>query len=116
MKSFAVVVPIGPGTVELRRFHDLMDSLSIYEPGARLCVAIDSSPFARNVVWRGKSACRLVTLHAPFRERGEPLWGRLSASLLVGFDLIRRAGPFDFVLRADTDALITGRFRDTVSR
>ena len=42
--------------------------------------------------------------------------GRLSASLLVGFDLIRRAGPFDFVLRADTDALITGRFRGAVSR
>jgi hypothetical protein len=115
MKNFAVVVPIGPGAAELRRFRGLIDSLWTYEPGARLCVAIDSSPYARNVAPRGKRACRFITVHAPFRGQGEPLMGRLSASLLVGFDFIRRAGPFDFVLRADTDALITGRFRDTVS-
>jgi hypothetical protein len=116
MKSFAVIVPIGPGTAELRRFRFLIDSLWDYEPAARLCVAIDSSPNLRNVAPRGKRTCRFVTLHAPFDGQGEPLLGRLSASLLVGFDFIRRAGPFDFVLRADTDALITGRFRDTVSR
>src|SRR5580704_12145792 len=120
MKSFAVIVPIGPDAIELRRFHDLIDSLWSYEPGARLCVAIDSSPQARNVVRhvfpRGKRTCRFITLRAPFFGQGEPLRGRLSASLLVGFDRIRREGPFDFVLRADTDALITGRFRDTVSR
>jgi hypothetical protein len=120
MKSFAVIVPIGPHTMELRRFHDLIDSLWSYEPGARLCVAIDSSPHARNVVrnvvTRGKRTCRFITLRAPFFGHGEPLMGRLSASLLVGFDLIRRKGPFDFILRADTDALITGRFRQMVSR
>jgi hypothetical protein len=116
MKSFAVIVPVGPGAAELRRFHDLMDSLWSYEPGARLCVAIDSSTYARNVAPRGKTACRFVTLHAPFRQQGQARWGRLSASLLLGFDLIHRAGPFDFVLRADTDALITGKFRHAVSR
>jgi hypothetical protein len=116
MKSFAVIVPIGPGAAELQRFHFLIDSLWDYEPAARLCVAIDSSPYPRNVAPRDKHTCRFVTLHAPFHGQGEPLLGRLSASLLVGFDFIRRAGPFDFVLRADTDALITGRFRDTVSR
>jgi len=116
MKSFAVIVPIGPGAAELRRFHFLIESLWSHEPGARLCVAIDSSPYPRNVAPRDKRTCRFVTLHAPFHGQGEPLRGRVSASLLVGFDFIRRAGPFDFVLRADTDALIMGRFRDTVSR
>jgi hypothetical protein len=128
MKSFAVIVPIGPDAIELRRFHDLIDSLWSYEPGARLCVAIDSSPHARNVVRsvvrnvvpnvvpRGQRTCTFVTLRAPFFGHGDPLMGRLSASLLVGFDFIRRKGPFDFVLRADTDALITGSFRDAVSR
>lgn len=124
MKSFAVIVPIGPDAAELRRFHALIDSLWSYEPGARLCVAIDSSPHARNVmrnvavnvVLRGKERCRFITLRAPFLGQGDPLTGRLSASLLVGFDLIRRQGPFDFVLRADTDALVTGRFRLAVSR
>jgi hypothetical protein len=116
MKSFAVIVPIGPGAIELRRFHYLLDSLWSYEPGASLCVAIDSSSRARNVEPSEKYKCRFITLRAPFKGQGEPLMGRLSASLLAGFDLIRRQGPFDFVLRADTDALVTGKFRDTVSR
>ncbi len=116
MKSFALIVPIGPGTAELRRFHDLFDSLWSFEREARLCVAIDNSPYARIVAPRRKRGCRFITLHNPFRGRGEPLMGRLSASLLSGFDLIRRSGPFDFVLRADTDALITGKFCDKVSR
>jgi hypothetical protein len=116
MTGFAFIVPVGPGTAELRRFHDLFDSLWSFERGVRLCVAIDSSPYARIVAPRRKRACRFITIHNPFRDRGEPLMGRLSASLLAGFDLIRRSGPFDFVLRADTDALITGKFRDKVSR
>jgi hypothetical protein len=116
MKSFALIVPIGPDAAELRRFHDLLDSLWSYERGARLYVAIDSSPQMRNVMPRHKRMRSLVTLRDPFHGQGEPLMGRLSASLLAGFALIHRAGPFDFVLRADTDALITGKFRDTVSR
>lgn len=116
MKSFALIVPIGPGATELQRFHDLLESLWSYERGARLYVAIDSSPHVRNVMPRDKRMRNLVTLRNPFHGQGEPLMGRLSASLLVGFALIHKAGPFDFVLRADTDALIGGKFRDTVSR
>jgi hypothetical protein len=116
MKSFALIVPIGPGAAELRRFHDLLESLWSYERGARLYVAIDSSPHARSVMPRDKRMRNLITLRDPFHGQGEPLMGRLSASLLLGFALTHRAGPFDFVLRADTDALITGKFRDTVSR
>lgn len=116
MKGFAVIVPIGPGAAELRRFHDLIDSLWRYEPGARLCVAIDSSPCPRRVAPPQNRTCKYIVLKAPFHGQGRPLLGRLSASMLVGLDLIRRQGPFDFVLRADTDALITGRFRETVSR
>ena len=116
LKRFAVIVPIGPGTEELRRFHDFIDSLWSYEPGARLCVALDSSPYGRNLAPRDKRTCRFIALRAPFHGFGKPLMGRLSASLLLGYEIIRRAGPFDFVLRADTDALITGGFRETVSR
>jgi hypothetical protein len=115
MKGFAVIVPIGPGATELRRFHDFLDSLWSYEQGARLCVAIDDSPYARSVIPRVRRTCRFVILRDPFRGKGEPLMGRLSASLLLGFEYIRRAGAFDFVLRADTDALVAGRFREAVS-
>ncbi len=63
-----------------------------------------------------RSKCRFLTLHNLFADQGEALMGRLSASLLTGFELIRRAGPFDFVLRADTDALSAGEFHHAVSR
>lgn len=116
LNTFAVIVPIGPGVEELRRYRDFIDSLWSYEPEARLFVAIDSSPFPRNLMPGNKRRCRFITLRAPFHGLGEPLMGRLSASLLVGYEIIRRQGPFDFVLRADTDALITGRFRERVSR
>jgi hypothetical protein len=116
LKKFAVIVPIGPGSEELRRYRDFLDSLWHYEPSASLCVAIDSSPVARSIVPGEKDTCPFVTLNAPFRGQGEPLMGRLSASLLAGYEVVHRAGPFDFVLRADTDALITGRFRERVSQ
>ena len=116
MRNFAVIVPIGPDDAELLRFHDFLESQWSYERGASLCVAIDSSPQVREVKPRNNHIPDFVTLHDPFRGQGEPLMGRLSASLLLGFDLIRRAGPFDFVLRADTDALVVGEFRSTVSR
>jgi hypothetical protein len=116
MRKFAVIVPIGPDAAELERFHDLLDSLWSYEQEAGLCVAIDSSADVRSVKPRDNRIPGFVTLHDPFHGQGEPLMGRLSASLLLGFDLIRRAGPFDFVLRADTDALVAGEFRSAVSR
>jgi hypothetical protein len=115
MKDFALVVPLGPGHAEVRRFHDLLDSLWSYERDASLCVVVDSSPYVRSVAPR-QCPCRIITLRNPFGGEGEPLMGRLSASLLAAFDLVRCAGPFDFVLRADTDALVAGKFCETVNR
>src|SRR5258708_5421415 len=113
--GFAVIVPIGPGETELRRFSDLLESLWSYEPDARLCVAIDSSPEARDLpispLWCG---CRFVTLRAPYRGQGKALFGRLSAGILLALRTVFEQGPFEFVLRMDTDALIVGPFRDAV--
>ncbi len=116
MNGFAVIVPVGPGPIERLRFLDLIESLQTYESGARLCVVIDSSPFMRRVAPVDTRRCRFITLHAPFQRQGKPLLGRLSASMLLGLGCIRRQGPFDFVLRADTDALIAGRFSVNVKR
>lgn len=113
--GFAVIVPIGPGETEVRRFQELMESLWTYEPKAHLCVAIDSSEETRSLPlsrsWRG---CRFVILHAPFRDQGEPLFGRLSAGILLALRTVHEAGPFEFVVRLDTDALVIGPFRDAV--
>jgi hypothetical protein len=113
--SFAVIVPIGPGKAELRRFSELLDSLWTYEANASLCIAIDNSPEPRDLPLqpRGRD-CRFVTLQAPYREQGRPLWGRLSASILLALRIVFDEGPFEYVLRMDTDALIIGPFRDAV--
>ena len=113
---FAVIVPIGPGTIELRRFHDLLDSLFTYEPGACLCIAIDSERCEREVAPRGNvgRGSEFITLHAPFQDRGEPLMGQLCARMLLALRTAHQAGPFEFVLRMDTDALVIGRFREAI--
>jgi hypothetical protein len=114
--QFALIVPIGPGDVELRRFHDLLDSVLTYEPGAALCLAIDSERKARDVAPRTRliRACVFVTLREPYQDRGEPLLGRLSASILLALRTIKQIGSFEFILRMDTDALAIGRFREAV--
>jgi hypothetical protein len=113
--GFAVIVPIGPGKAELRRFSELLDSLWTYDPHARLCVAVDSSPESRDLPLESLSrGCRFITLHAPYHGQGKPLFGRLSAGILLALRTVFREGPFDFVLRMDTDALIVGPFREAV--
>lgn len=109
-------MPVGPGAAELHRLYDLLDSLWRYEQGARLCVLIDTWRRVRTNVLRRKcpQACRFAILDAPFSEQGEALFGRLSANLLLGYRAIHAAGPFEFVLRLDTDALIIGPFHQSV--
>jgi hypothetical protein len=113
--GFALIVPIGPGKIELRRFRELLDSLWTYEPNARLCVAIDSSPEPRELplspLWSG---CRLITLNAPYHGQGKALFGRLSAGILLALRTVLEEDPLEFVLRMDTDALVIGPFRDAV--
>jgi hypothetical protein len=113
--EFAVIIPAGPGDAERRRFRDLMDSLWTYEPGARLCVVIDSSSEARDLLPAGeRPGCEAVTLRAPYDGQGEPLFGRLSAGILLALRRVHESGPFEFVVRLDTDALIIAPFRNAV--
>ena len=114
--GFALVVPVGPGDMELSRCHDLLDSLFAYEPAIRLAVLIDSEMGSRALVPQRflNGGCRFITLNAPFHNQGEALLGRLSAGILTALRAIHQAGPFEFVLRMDTDALVIGPFRDAV--
>jgi hypothetical protein len=113
--GFAVIIPPGPGDNERRRVLDLMDSLWSYEPGARLCVVIDDSGDARDLFPAGEwPGCKLVTLRSPYGSRGEPLFGRLSAGILLALRTVHESGPFEFVVRLDTDALIIAPFRNAV--
>ena len=46
---FAVLVPVGPGSAELARFRDLLDSVLAYEPaGSFRLIVVDDSPRPRD--------------------------------------------------------------------
>src|SRR5206468_13099082 len=60
----AVLVPVGPGSAELARFRDLLDSLHAYEPaGSFRLIVVDDGPAPRDLgvdatvirtpLWRG---------------------------------------------------------------
>jgi hypothetical protein len=57
---------------------------------------------------------RLVTLARPYPDAGAPLLGRLSAAILLALGAVHDAGPVEFVLRMDTDALVIGPFAAAV--
>jgi hypothetical protein len=75
-------------------------------------VAIDSAPNQRVLMER--PPCRMLTIARPYHNAGEPLLGRLSAAMLLAFRAVHAAGPVDFILRLDTDALVIGPFAAAV--
>ena len=114
--GFALIVPIGPGTRELRRFHDLLESIFTLESAPRLCVVIESETRARHLVPERFRAhgCGFVTIPPQFEGQGEALMGRLSAHILLALRTVHDAGCFEFILRMDTDALVIRPFREAI--
>ena len=114
MKSFAVIVPIGPGATELRRFHDFLDSLWSYEQGARLCVAIDDSPYPRNVIPR-QAHLPVRDPERSFSPQGRASDGAAFGKSAPGVRVYSASRSIRFRSARDTDALVAGKFREAVS-
>src|SRR4051812_29712111 len=104
--SFAVVVPVGPGALELDRLGDLAESLGAYEPGPGWFVMIDDNPVPRTLD-------RCVTLPADVTPvalqhcRPRPIsfrhGGGLCCSVLMGLQWVQANTDAAFLLKVDTD-------------
>lgn len=113
---FSVLIPVGPGRVEMDRFHDTLDSLKAHEPAEDIqLVLVDDSPTARPELSRVEWPSKPIVLRTP-------LWGGkkdpdLKSALVAGaMEGLKAAGANDpeFCLKMDTDALVIAPFADKI--
>ncbi len=118
MASFSVLVLVGPDEREVLRLADFLDSLFHYEPCVQAVVLVDDSRRERRLHerFRAPASCRLVSVPNPRKGRGHGLGGGGCAGLLAGLGWAHRNLDCDFVLKADTDALVIAPFAQQVAR
>ncbi len=118
MPSFTVFLSVGPHERELQRLGDFLDSLFHYEPATPSVVLVDDSrrPRLLHRMFRIPAGCQLVSLPNPRKGWGDGWLGGACAATLTGLAWVRRNRPGDFVLKADTDALVIGPFAERIAR
>ena len=115
---FAALMPAGPGTAELDRIADTLESMHFFEPNVSRVVIVDDEPGANRDVLGAAGPLRdRTTVIANPRSRTAHWW---SEGVLVGVaagleELLGNGPPVDWVLRLDTDALIIGPFSGSIS-
>ncbi len=117
MPDFTVLLSVGPHERELQRLGDFLDSLFHYEPATPSVVLVDDSrrPRLLHRMFRIPAGCQLVSLPNPRKGWGDGWLGGACAATLTGLAWVRRNRPGDFVLKADTDALVIGPFAERVA-
>jgi hypothetical protein len=107
---FSVVVPVGPGWVEVDRLRDTLDSLAAHEdPASIRLILVDDSPIPRRLADHWPSA---VVIRTALWETRTP--DPLSAHIVGTLEALRRAGG-DFVLKLDTDAVVIAPFAQAIA-
>lgn len=117
MLDFSVLMLVGPEEREVHRLGDFLAGLFHYEPDVPSVVLIDDSRRDRQLqrMVPAPQGCRLVSLPNPRQGWGDGWSGGACAGLLAGLAWIRRNRPGDFVIKADTDALVIGPFAQKVA-
>ena len=114
--AFAIVLLVGPGELEIERARDLFDAL-VHHEGRR---AVEADLFLVNDGNSNTSA--LESLGRPFRRffhLRNPLTGsrsapyaKMTAGMIQAISEAAARGPYRFVLKLDTDALVINPFHD----
>ncbi len=103
MGPAAALVPAGPGRAERDRVLDLLDALSVYEPGLRHVVVVDDDRRPR-----GAWPTAVDVIANPRAGRGIGTLGGTVAGSLAGLARVHRVALGAWVLRLDADALVVG--------
>ncbi len=108
--DFAVLLPVGPGSKEVERARDTLESLWTYEPGVSCIVLIDDSPVSRPLLLLSgcPSGCEISILHNSLIDKAR--LGSLKVGILRGLSWIQQNTKAAFVLKIDTDSLVIGPF------
>lgn len=112
LTTYAIYVPVGPGSAEISRLLDLLDSLRCWAEGAPWIILVDDAAAERHLAER---ACSVLTtspivLDNPRKGLGNGSTGGLCVSDLTAFKYIQQETNADFVLKLDTDSLVVKPF------
>jgi hypothetical protein len=116
--SFAVILLVGPGELEIERARDTVESLVAYEGSNFTLFLVDDSPSGRNLAESIAPQLRRASVGVLKNPRnGEGCgWGSGAAVGVLGaLQEASKAGPFRFFLKIDTDTLVIGPFSDRIS-
>lgn len=115
--GFGVFVCVGPGTRELERLSDFLDSLFAYEPSTSLLILIDDSPVGRGLQKeiRTPAYCETIVIVHPRLGRGRGYLGGLFVADLLAISELLKRPRIEFLLKCDTDTLIIGPFAEQIA-
>jgi hypothetical protein len=100
--SAGVLIPVGPGEIELERWAALMESLVAYEDAAHV-VVVDDAEQPRSF----DGASQVLRTSLP-KGRFDP-YSAMAAGTLTGMRALAEAGV-EFMVKLDTDAFVIGPF------
>lgn len=117
MSGCAIIIPVGPGQIEVERTRDLLQSLQTYEPDLNATIVLIDDPPLGTIRYLKQEVQDLVSpnfelsvLHNPRLGKGIGSTSGLSAGILAALKWIDANIEAEFVLKLDTDALIIGSF------
>jgi hypothetical protein len=110
-----VVIPVGPGELELERLADTVESLRAHVPDLDLLVLVDDGDEPRGLEHgAGWDESRLVALRPPRGVRSSHMHDRMAAGTLTFLSWLATHDRVDYLVKLDTDALLIGDFRPSL--
>jgi hypothetical protein len=116
--AFAVVMPVGPGELELERVADTLESLHHFEPDVTRVVLVNDAPEARpELLDAAGSLASSTTIVQNHRDRSADGWSEgVLTSVATGMLEVSTGSPsVEWALKLDTDALIINPFARSIS-
>ena len=91
--TVAVLMAVGPGTREIERADDVIDSIVSHEPSIGPILLVDDTPTERELLEELSGPGRPVAvIPNPRRRTGPGLWGGLAAGILHGYGWLQTRG------------------------
>jgi hypothetical protein len=112
----AVVMPVGPDAVEVRRCRETAASIATWEPNVRWLVLVDDAPQERDLAAEVRCGdARVVVLPHPLRGTSAVLQDRLGAAVLEALRWIVHDTDAEVAMKIDTDALVIAPFAEKIA-
>lgn len=115
----ALVILLGPDEIEIERTNDLLDSVAVYEhanaANIDVIVVNDGNLNVGELHGHLTRFGRPIRVDNPLAGKRSDRFDRHTAGMLAALDEATKHGPYAFVLKLDTDALIVNTFSDALT-